>query len=39
VAGLEQNFVLLEFQRPEMWLKKFEVGSRKGCQQQIRRPV
>jgi hypothetical protein len=27
--------VLLEFERPEMWLKKFEIGNRKGREQQI----
>jgi hypothetical protein len=29
--------VLLEFERPEMWLKQLQVGSGKGCEQQVRR--
>jgi hypothetical protein len=37
--GLEQDLVLLEFERPEMWLKKLQVGSGKGCEQQVRRLV
>ena len=35
LPGLEQNLVLLKFERPEMWLKKLQVGSRKGCEQQV----